>query len=145
MEDNQFKAIDAIRDWSKWLIGINFAATTGCVVVLQEGVKGPPRPFLLLAIAAFTISVFCSILLVRALAKTVEHVPFKNKEGDLISIYKYPAFKFLSINTLSALQLIFFMMGIVCFLSWVALKPEPKDTPPPGAVILTQEAPVSMC
>lgn len=135
-ESNQHKAIEALRDWSKWLIGVNFAAATGCVVVLQAGVKGPPRPFLLLAIAAFALSVLCSAILVRVLASLVEKLPFKDINERGSSIYLYKPFKLLSLKLLSWLQLFLFMLGITFFLLWVVLKPPPKDTTLPQSFFL---------
>lgn len=44
-EEHQEKAIDSLRDWSKWLIGLSFSATTGCVIVLQQGLGLSSSPF----------------------------------------------------------------------------------------------------
>jgi hypothetical protein len=71
-ESRQERAIDALRDWSKLLIGFAFAAATGCVIVLQTEVA--VQSMLMLAIAAFVLSVICILLVVRALASLVEQL-----------------------------------------------------------------------
>lgn len=124
---NQHKAVESLRDWSKWLIGINFAAATGCVVVLQGGVKGPPRPFLMLAIGAFALSVLSSAVLVRVLATLTEALPLRSETGELRSIYGYSAGLGLSVRGLARLQLGLLILGAVFFLLWVALKPPPQE------------------
>lgn len=125
-EENQLKAVESLRDWSKWLIGINFAAATGCVVVLQGGVTGPPRPFLMLAIGAFALSVLSSAVLVRALASLVEELPLRGEDGDPVSIYDYSLGWGLSARGLARLQLGLLILGVVFFLLWVILKPPPQ-------------------
>lgn len=124
-KENQLNTIDALRDWSKWLIGIDFTAATGCVVVLQGGVKGPPRPFLMLAIGAFALSVLCSALLVRVLAALTEHLPLRDASGATKSIYDYTICCGLSIRVLARLQLTLLILGGLFFLTWVVLKPAP--------------------
>jgi hypothetical protein len=116
-EARQQSAIDALRDWSKWLIGLDFAAATGCVVVLQTDVA--TELFLVLAISAFALSVVCSVLVVRALASLVETLPFQNEAGEVVSIYEYQVWGQLSLANLVALQMLFFVMGIALFLTWV--------------------------
>lgn len=126
MDDtNQHKAIESLRNWSQWLIGIDFAAATGCVVVLQGGVKGPPRPFLMLAIGAFALSVLCSTLLVLVLARLVEEVPLRSEAGQLQSIYEYATGLGVTVKTLARLQLAMLCLGGVFFIIWVILKPPP--------------------
>ena len=120
-EARQQKALEALRDWSKWLIGINFGAATGCVVVLQGGVKGPPRPFLLLAIGAFAGSILCAAVLVRVLASAEERLPLP----ESMSLQDLPLGGGLTLRRLSYLQLGLLALGIVFFMAWVLLKPAP--------------------
>jgi hypothetical protein len=124
-KESQQNAVDSLRDWSKWLIGIDFAAATGCVVVLQGGVEGPPRPFLILAICAFALSVLCSVLLVRVLASIVEQLPLVGDDGKPISIYDHLACWNITIAHLAHIQLILLVLGGIFFLTWVYLKPAP--------------------
>lgn len=141
-EESQLRAAESLRDWSKWLIGVNFAAATGCVVVLQGGVKGPPRPFLMLAIAAFALSVLSSALLVRVLAALAEALPLRSEAGELRSIYGYSAGLGISVRGLARLQFGFLILGVVFFLLWVVLKPPPPEVPPvsPGEISMSSEA-----
>ena len=124
-EQHQQRAVESLRDWSKWLIGIGLGAATGCVVVLQGGVKGPPRPFLLLAIASFTFAVITSIGLVRTLASLVEKLPLEDARGRSESIFNYPVKGNVSVRGLARMQLMLMILGAVCFLIWVLLKPAP--------------------
>ena len=120
-EDPRRLAIEWLRDWSKWLITVDFAAVTGCTVVLQAGLKGPPRPFLLLAIAAFAISIAISVAVVRALSTAIETAAAAG-EGSVLDL---PLSKRLTIRTATRLQYGFLIAGVVFFLGWVALKPIP--------------------
>ena len=43
----RLKAIQSLSDWSKWLISVNFAAATGCVLVLRADPAELVRPMLL--------------------------------------------------------------------------------------------------
>jgi hypothetical protein len=116
--DNQRKAVELLSDWSKWLIGINFAAATGCVTILKVGVKKDLLPFLIVAIGAFVLSVFCSTLLVRVLATLVEQLPIQDEAGHK-SVSEYNIYRGLNVRTLAFLQLFLFMVGLVFFLIWV--------------------------
>lgn len=124
-EENQIRAVESLRDWSKWLIGIDFAAATGCVIVLQGGVQGPPRPFLMGAIAAFALSVITSVILVRALASLMENLPHQDPDGNAVSIYRYTVTGAVSVRQLANLQLGLLILGGLFFLCWVILKPAP--------------------
>jgi len=80
----QMDAINALRDWSRWLIGLNTVLGGGCLTILQSGTMvGTSRLFMVLAIVAFLGSVLCAILLGRVLASLVEHIPTVN------SIYEF--------------------------------------------------------
>lgn len=116
-ETRQQRATDSLRDWSKWLIGIDFAAATGCVVVLQREAVG--SLFLTLAIAAFALSVVCSILMVRSLASLVEILPLRDPAGRVVTIYAYRVWGKLSLANLVVLQTTLFVLGVAFFLAWV--------------------------
>lgn len=117
-EDQQHKAIDALRDWSKWLIGVDFLAGAGCVTVLQLGAQGLPRVAMIAAIVALVAAITCSLLLVRVLAAAVEHVPVRGEAG----ICGYKMRCCLSVGTLSLSQLVLTCLGAILLVVWVLLK-----------------------
>lgn len=121
-EVNQQRAIEALRDWSKWLIGLNFGATTGCVIMLQGGMKGPVRLFIIAAIISFALSVLCAVFLGRLLAAAVEYLPLRDGSANLISISDYKPRRGLSVGSVARLELALFVLGIVYFIGWVLLK-----------------------
>jgi len=122
-ESHQEKAIEAVRDWSKWLIGINFAAVVGCSVVLQSSSeKGTVTPFLIIAIASFAASVFCSILLVRELARVIEILPLRDSSGNLSSVLDHKIASGLTVGALASLQLASLGTGTIFFIIWVLVK-----------------------
>ncbi len=55
-ETRQEKAIDVLRDWSKWLIGVNVFSATGCVIVLERDVPVLLQPLL---VGAIVLPVLC--------------------------------------------------------------------------------------
>lgn len=120
----QEKAIDFIRDWSKWLIGLNFTSGTGCVVVLQQGVSAGIKLYLVAAILFFALSTIISALLLAGLPPLIQRLPLKTKSGNNRPIYDYwiitPS---LSIKTLTILQLTLFALGLIFLFTWVILKP----------------------
>ncbi|TVR75874.1 MAG: hypothetical protein EA415_02480 [Sphaerobacteraceae bacterium] len=116
-ETRQQKAIDSLRDWSKWLIGLDFAAATGCVVVLQR--DAIESAFLTLAIAAFAFSVIASILVVRSLASLVEVLPWTDANNDLESVFHYRVLGSFLLGHLVYIQTGFFLAGVLFFLAWV--------------------------
>jgi hypothetical protein len=103
-KETLLKAISSLSDWSKWMISLNFAAATGCVLVLRGGVAEPVRPMLLFAIIFFSLSVLCSSLFVFLLSIQVETI----SETDEVE-YKL----------LGKVQLILFGAGLLCLLAWV--------------------------
>jgi hypothetical protein len=116
-EARQQKAVDSLRDWSKWLISLDFAAATGCVVVLQRDTVD--SPFLTLAIAAFALSVVSSILVVRSLASLVEFLPLTDSDSRPDSIFQYRVFGSFSLANLVFVQMGLFLAGVLFFLAWV--------------------------
>lgn len=121
-ETRQERAIEALRDWSKWLIGLNFAAATGCVIILQNasGV-GPVTPFLLAAIASFVLSVFSSTVLVRELARIVELLPLRDHGGEVTTVFEHKLAARLPLDILAKVQLAFLGVGVLFFIVWVVI------------------------
>lgn len=122
-EEHQEKAIDSLRDWSKWLIGLNFSATTGCVIVLQQGVGPNLKPFLFIAILLFALSVLSAALVVGMLASLIQALPLRDESGSVCSIYDYRIWGWASLGILVRLQFVLFTLGVFFFLAWVAFKP----------------------
>ena len=119
---HQEKAVEALRDWSKWLIGINFAAVTGCAVVLETGgVTGIGAVFLVLAIASFAASVFSSIALVRGTARVLEILPLHDDSGNLTTVFSYRLVADLSLGMIARVQLALLGVGAIFFLLWVII------------------------
>lgn len=117
--ERQTAAVDSLREWSKWSIGLGFLSATGCVVVLQGGVPLLAQIFLVLAISAFAASVLCSILLLRVLAALVERLPVQDAQGSPGSIYQQQLLPGLTVARIAAAQLLFLMLGGASFLAWI--------------------------
>jgi hypothetical protein len=124
-ESRQQNALDALRDWSKWLIGFNFAAASGCIIVLLGGARGLPRIFLIAAIISFVLSVLSSTLLVKMLVNVAENLPLRSKSGDPISIAEYKVSSGVTVGGLSWLQFGLLVVAIIFFIMWVVLRPAP--------------------
>ncbi len=122
-ETSQKNAIDALHDWSKWVIGIGFAAGFGCVVVFREAGEGLPRTFLILAISAFALSVLAAMLLRHALVSTVERLPLEGAAGRHESVFDHRPGRRLSIAHLARAQLAAMVLGALFFMAWVILLP----------------------
>jgi hypothetical protein len=74
--DRQTAAVDSLREWSKWPIGLGFLSAIGCVLVVLQGNVPVLAPlFLALAVTAFAASVLCSIVLLRGLTALAERLP----------------------------------------------------------------------
>ena len=113
----QMDAIVALKDWSKWLIGLNTTLGGGCLTILQTGnVQGLTRLFLIAAIITFLLSVVCSILLGRVLAALTEHLPTER------SIYHFSDRFGISVKHLARAQLLTFLLAGVFMAIWLALK-----------------------
>lgn len=113
----QLDAINALKDWSKWLIGLNTVLGGGCLTVLEIGkVWGLQRFFVIVAIIAFLLSVLCAILLGRVLASLAEHLP------TVESIYHFQDGMGLSVGQLARLQLVAFLLAAFFMGIWLALK-----------------------
>lgn len=122
MSESQKRSVDALLDWSKWMIGLGFAAGVGCVTVLRGGAEGWPRLFLILAITAFALSVLCAALLVRGLAALNERLPLADHAAGTRGIRDQPIGP-LTVGGLARTQLALATTGGIAFLGWVALLP----------------------
>ncbi|ABI58057.1 hypothetical protein ACN2MM_14380 [Alkalilimnicola ehrlichii MLHE-1] len=122
-QDSQKHAIDSLRDWSKWLIGVDFAAATGCVVVLQSADPGGvARLLLVLAISAFALSVLCAIVLTRVLASVVERLPLTGGDGRPVSIAAYRlGGGLLTVGGLASAQIVLMALGGGLLIGWIVV------------------------
>lgn len=115
-KSTQLDAANALKDWSRWLIGLNTVLGGGCLTVLEaSNVWGLQRLFVILAILAFLTSILCAILLGRVLASLVEHLP------TVESIYRFSN-DGLSIKQLARLQLLAFLLACLFMGIWIVLK-----------------------
>ena len=122
-ETSQKNAIDALHDWSKWAIGIGFAAGVGCVLIFRGADEGLPRIFLVLAISAFALSVLSAVFLRHALALAVERLPLASAKGQHKSVYDHLTRGGIPIRYLARAQLSTMVLGALFFMAWVILLP----------------------
>lgn len=121
-QDSQKHAIDSLRDWSKWLIGVDFAAATGCVVVLQGGdPQGLTRLLLVLAISAFALSVLCAVILTRVLASVVERLPLTGSDGHPLSTAAYRLGGGITVGRLASAQIVLMTLGGGLLIGWIVV------------------------
>ena len=121
----QKDAIEALHDWSRWVIGVGFTAGAGCVVLLRDAADGPARTFLIGGIGAFALSVLAAVVLRHALALTVERLPLAAAEGRKVSVHDHRPGIGVSIGLLARVQLILMVLGALSFLGWVVLLTPP--------------------
>lgn len=115
-KSTQLDAVNALKDWSRWLIGLDTVLGGGCLTVLEIGkVWGLQRLFVILAIIAFLVSILCAILLGRVLASLVERLPTAE------SIYRFSE-DGLSVRQLARLQLLAFLLACLFMGLWQLLK-----------------------
>lgn len=57
------------------------------------------------AITAFALSVIVSVILVRAQASLMEHLPLQDPDGNAVSIYRFTVTRAVSVRQLANLQL----------------------------------------
>ena len=122
-EARQKAAIEALRDWSNWIIGLGFTAGAGCVAIFRDAPEGLARTFLIAGIAAFALSVLVAVFLRHALARTVERLPLAGAQGERKSIYDHRAGGGISIGALARAQLGLMVLGALSFLAWVFMLP----------------------
>jgi ABC-type Fe3+-siderophore transport system permease subunit len=103
-EKNNIDLAKALIDWSKWLIGVNFSAATGCMLVLLNKEKiefiGPK---LMYAIIFFALTVFICVVFTYLLATQF-------KQSFQLRWYHH---------MLAGLQILFFITALLYFYQWV--------------------------
>lgn len=120
-EDHHIKAIELLSDWSKWLIGINFGAATGCAIVLKTGVSEEVSSILFIAVCFFLLSLITASIFNLFLAFSL------NRKTALNKVHRFVA----------GLQLGLFLMAICFLLTWVwKLKESQKKVKPVTAVLV---------
>lgn len=113
----QLEAVNALKDWSKWLIGMNTLLGGSCLSILEiSKVWGLSRLFIVLAIICFLASVLCAIGLTRMLASLIEHLPSTE------SIYQFRDEPGFSVRQLARLQLLAFLLASLFMGLWLLLK-----------------------
>jgi hypothetical protein len=125
-ESGQLRALEAVGDWSKWLVGVNLTAAGGCVAVLQTGVAGTPRLFLLGAIGLFIVGLLAATALLALLPRLIEQLPVLDDEGHLRSIYEGQLWRAVHLRMLVLAQFGLFVLALLNFAGWVLTKPLPR-------------------
>ena len=122
----QEKALDSIRDWSKWLIGLNFTSGGGCIAILQTGATAAMKFYLVGAVFFFGLSAAVSALILANLPMIMQRLPLQTKKGEKREIHDYwILFPGLSLQLLTILQLLLFVTGLAFLFTWMLLKPVP--------------------
>lgn len=123
--DNQAqgKALEAFKDWSRWLVGVNVVAAGGCVAVLQTGVGGIARLFLMAAIGAFIAAVLVAAALLGLLPGLIQQVPVKDASGKPLNIFDLAIWSSVKLRTVAQFQFFMMVLAGLFFLGWVLLKP----------------------
>jgi hypothetical protein len=124
-ESGQSRALEAVADWSKWLVGVNLTAAGGCVAVLQTGVAGTPRVFLLAAIGLFVLGLLAATVFLALLPGLIEQLPVQDEAGELRSIYEGHLWRAVHLRTLVLVQFGLFVLALLSFAGWVLTKPAP--------------------
>jgi hypothetical protein len=116
---NQEQAIDSLCEWSKWLIGLNVVAATGCIVKIEQVTPGNLNPFLAGAVLLFVLSNLVAVLLVGLHAVIVEALPLQDESGAPQSIYAYRVWQGVSLGRLAQLQFGLLVLGLASLVVWV--------------------------
>ncbi len=115
----QEKAVNMLIDWNKWMAGLNFGAATGCIVVLENGVAGIVKSYLIGAIFCFSLSIMISSLVFILLPSIIQKLPIQGKENQKPSIYDYRPFASLPLRHIIVTQFYFFILGVIALFLWV--------------------------
>jgi ABC-type Na+ efflux pump permease subunit len=124
-ESGQLRAVEAVGDWCKWLVGVNLTAAGGCVAVLQTGVGGTPRLFLLAAIGLFVVGLLSATVILALLPRLLEQLPVQDDVGQLQSIYEGQLWRAVRLRPLVVVQFVLFVLALLSFAGWVLTKPAP--------------------
>lgn len=119
----QENTVDSLRDWCKWLIGLEFGAGAGCIAIFLQSPTSPAvTPFLVIAIAAFGLALACAVLLMGELAVITERLPLRDGQGRLASVFEQSGRLGPSIGWLVSRQLILLALASVFLLGWVVMR-----------------------
>ncbi len=118
----QEKALEALKDWSKWIVSLNFGAATGCVIILQNGVSSLVRMYLITAVLFFFLSILIASFIFVLLPAIIQKLPIQTKSKQMISIFDYQFASFFNLRMLVSMQLLFFVIGVGCLFTWILLK-----------------------
>ena len=124
-EQRQQQALSSLAEWSKWLVGVKLAAAAGCVAVLQTGVAGVPRVFLLAAILFFALALLAGASLMATLPGPIERLPVQDRAGHPASIYEGALWGGMRVRTLVMIQFSLFVLALLAFAGWLLTKPAP--------------------
>jgi len=102
---------------------LNFFTGTGCVLMLERGASPILMPFLGGATLLFATSTIVTALVLGVLPRLVQVLPLRDDRGALQNIYDYELWPGLALGRLVRLQFLLFVVGIICLLGWVMLKP----------------------
>lgn len=120
----QEKAVESMRDWCKWMIGLNLTMGTGCVLVLLRGVSAALKTSLVSAVLFFAFSMVLASLIIAILPSIIQRLPiYDNSERKASNIYTAHVAPRLTLKMLAGLQYAFFVLGIVFLFTWILLKP----------------------
>jgi hypothetical protein len=120
----QEKAVESLRDWCKWMIGLNLTMGAGCVLVLLRGVSATLKTSLVSAIIFFGVSMIIAALIIAVLPSIIQRLPlYENSERRPSNIYTAYVAPLLTLKILASLQYAFFVLGIIFLFTWIVLKP----------------------
>lgn len=120
----QEKAVDSLRDWCKWMIGLNLTMGTGCVLVLLRGVSATLKTYLVGAVLFFAFSIIAASLITAVLPSIVQRLPiYDDSAKKICSIYTVRVAPSLTLKSLAGLQYALFVLGIISLFTWIVLKP----------------------
>lgn len=122
-KEAQAKAIDVLFNWVKWVVATSFGAATGCVVVLQSGVGGVSRFFLILAIGSFSLSLLSAAGLLGFMPSLIQRLPLEDEGGRVISIYDATVWAGIRLKMVLWIQSAFFLTAVAFFMGWVLFGP----------------------
>lgn len=122
LHTQQEKALEVVKDWSKWLAGLNFGSAAGCILMLQQGISVLVRVYLVSAVLFFSISLLISSLIFLLLPIVIQKLPLHTKSKGALSIYDYELFQSVTLRLLVGTQFGFFVVGIISLFTWVMLK-----------------------
>lgn len=112
---SQQAAIESLRDWSKWLVGLDVAGLAGCILKehASGGLAGATFELYVTAMLLFLAALFTSTVLLMRVPKLMQRKPI---EDDALAQRIFGPF---SVWTLARTQFVLFWLGMAAFLLWV--------------------------